>query len=68
MASNSKYSVLGDFQQIWLINVISFQIFGFSYIVAAFFLIKKGKIRLVTLQNNMKNNILNNKTIFFKNC
>lgn len=69
MVSNiSKYSVLGDFQEIWLINVISFQFFVvFFYVVAAFFLIKKGKIRLVTLQNNMKNNILNNKTIFFKN-
>lgn len=60
----SEYSVLGDFQEIWLINVISFQFFWvFFYVVVAFFLIKKGKMRLVTLQNNMKK-ILNNKTIF----
>ena len=35
----------------------------FFYVVVAFFLIKKGKIQLVTLQNNMKKNILINKTI-----
>ena len=47
MVSNmSKYSVLGDFQEIWLISVISFQFFGFFffYVVVAFFLIKKGKV------------------------
>ena len=66
MVSNvSKYSVLGDFQQIWLIHVISFQffvcLFVCFYVVAAFFLIKKKERLGWLLQHNMKNNILNNK-------
>ena len=65
MASNiSKYSFLGDFQQIWLIHVISFQFFGFFFFFlrcSCFFLDQKKERLGWLLQNNMKNNILNNK-------
>ena len=45
MVSNmSKYSVLGDFQEIWLISVISFQFFGFFFLrCSCFFLDQKRK-------------------------